>query len=430
MTKVKKNTVYILTLAMIIYSSLIYAQEKLSYLPFSTNTPLDLDILLNFAHENSFELKSAYTNWLAVKEKAPQVSVLPDPKLTYGIVMVRTDKQAQKVSIAQTFPWFGKLDLKEKLAIKEAEAVYQDYVNRKFQLIGRIKNIFYEYAYLAQAVKINTEHQDILKAMEEIANIRSKVGSINQNVLIRIQIEQGKIEDRIKELERIRPAISYKIYSLIGSKQLNEVLPWPNITSLKATSISDDKLKELLRNKNPNLRKINALYEKETQALNLAKKNFYPDVTLSLERDFMDMGDDQTIAMFSINLPIWRSSLKAAEYEVIKKRESLSLSLKDQENQLSAQMDLLLYYLRDAERKANLYRNTLIPKAKQAIEIAFKEFETGKATFLDILDTERSLLEFQLTEARQVTNRYQQLAEIETLIGSDISQALTLITDK
>ena len=88
-----------------------------------------------------------------------------------------------------------------------------------------------------------------------------------------------------------------------------------------------------------------------------------------------------------------------------------------------ADLKLVLYNFHDAERKIDLYRDTLIPKADQALNVTQQAFETGKASFLDLIDAQRTLLEFRLAYERALTNRAQRLAEIEMITGEEVFPA-------
>ena len=81
---------------------------------------------------------------------------------------------------------------------------------------------------------------------------------------------------------------------------------------------------------------------------------------------------------------------------------------------------MALYHFRDAGRKIDLYRDTLIPKAEQSLNVTQQAFSAGQADFLDLIDTQRVLLEFKLSYERALAHRAQRLAEIEKLVGEDV----------
>mgnify|MGYP001046504965 CR=1 FL=1 len=386
---------------------------------FTPGDTLSLNELLKVAEANSAELRSVYASWQAAKNKVPQASSLPDPRLTYGYfveeVQTKTGPQEQKIGVSQTFPWFGKLSLKEQIAVQSAKAEFQEYQSERLILGKEIKSAFHEYAYLREAVELNRQHLELLKGIEGVASIRFKLGKLPQNVLIQVQVEQGKLEDRIKELENLRKPFSSKIYALLSISS-DKLLPWPDKPAGTPDEIDIKDIARRLKLNNPNLNRLDLLIAKEDYNVKLAKKDYYPDLTVGVEHTDIDGGENPTALMFSINIPIWRDRINASVQEASNRRLSVEEKKRDMEHKLQAQFDLLAYYYSDARRKFSLYANSLIPKARQAIDVAVKGFETGQVGYSDLLDAERTLLEFQLTSARQSANARIRAAELSALV--------------
>jgi outer membrane protein TolC len=396
--------------------------EPVTPLSFDPQGQLRLPDLLAFAENNNPALKSAYASLKAAAERAPQAASLPDPRLTYGYfaesIQTRTGPQEQRVALAQTFPWFGKLSLKEKMALREAQASFQDYLENRLMLARKIRQAFHEYAYLREAIRLNQQHRELLKVIESVAAARFRSGALPQSALIQIQIEQGKLEDRTRELESLRVPLSSDIQASLGLGDKG-VLPWPGTISATAPEIDAQALKAALARQNPSLQKLDLLQERATAAITLAEKERYPDITLGLEHIWVDGGPNPTMATVSINLPLWRGRLRGARREALNRHESVTEMRMDSELQLSARLDLALHYYRDANRKVALYTKTLIPKAQQAIDVAVKGFASGNVSFADLLEAERTLLDFQLTGRRYLANLHQRLAEIEALVPTN-----------
>ena len=95
-----------------------------------TSLELDNNPTLNnyirYALLNNRGVEAAYEKWQAAMEKVAPAGTLPDPKMTFAYyikeVETRVGPQKYSVGINQTFPWFGKLDLKEKTALEAANA--------------------------------------------------------------------------------------------------------------------------------------------------------------------------------------------------------------------------------------------------------------------------------------------------------------------
>jgi cobalt-zinc-cadmium efflux system outer membrane protein len=124
--------------------------------------------------------------------------------------------------------------------------------------------------------------------------------------------------------------------------------------------------------------------------------------------------------MVTLDIPLWRGAYKAGVTEARLGREAAENLRVDYGNRVDAELTLALYRVRDAERKVDLYQDTLVPQADQALKIAEEVYRSGKGNFLDLIDAERLLLEFQLAAERAFADREIALAEIEKLIGEPI----------
>ena len=85
---------------------------------------------------------------------------------------------------------------------------------------------------------------------------------------------------------------------------------------------------------------------------------------------------------------------------------------------------MAIYKRRDAESRTDLYRDSLLPKAEQVLNVTQQAFAAGRSDFLAVIDAQRALLEFQLAYERARTDQALYLAEIEKLVGE------TLVTEE
>ncbi|HCT45699.1 MAG TPA: hypothetical protein DF699_10845, partial [Phycisphaerales bacterium] len=86
-------------------------------------------------------------------------------------------------------------------------------------------------------------------------------------------------------------------------------------------------------------------------------------------------------------------------------------------NNLSARLAQAHFDYTDAHRRTELYEHTLIPKATESIQSILASFRTGSGGFTDLLDAQRTLLEFQRSALRATSAQGIALAQIHELIG-------------
>jgi outer membrane protein TolC len=223
--------------------------------------------------------------------------------------------------------------------------------------------------------------------------------------------------------------LSAKLAAALNASQ-KVLLPWPASIDEEVVELTDEQILSMLQENNPRLKELDAHSKSDKTKIELAKKDYFPDITVGV--DYIDTasavfgnppdsGNDPVILMFSMNVPIWHEKYRAAENQARARYMAKTQERNELENTLTADLKMALYRFRDSQRRVELYGHSLIPKADQSLAVARRGFEAGKVAFLDLIDAERTLLEFELAYERARTDRSQRLAEIEMLTGTRLS---------
>ena len=137
--------------------------------------------------------------------------------------------------------------------------------------------------------------------------------------------------------------------------------------------------------------------------------------------DLPDSGRDAVFAGVSIRLPVWGKKYRAAEREAQEREAAIRAARSEVGDRLSDRLERLLYRFENADREIRLYRDTLIPKSEQSLEASQAGLRTANVGVLDLVDTTRVLLQFQLAYERAVTERARAAAELRYLFGEDVT---------
>jgi len=391
---------------------------------------------LAYAALNNPGLESAFSRWKAALERVPQATSLPDPRFTYQYfieeVETRVGGQRESFGLAQMFPWFGKLTLRGDVALQQANTQRQRYEAAKLKLFFAVKDAYYEYYYLAKAIAVTQENVNLVKHLESVARTRFKTAAGSHPDVIRAQVELGKLTDRLRTLQDLREPIAARLNASLN-RPVETKIPWPAEFTLADVSLSDEQLLGWLTEHNPDLKAIDFEITRQKQSIELAKKDYYPDITMGLNyidtanstggRNPSDDGKDPIVAMVSINVPIWQEKYAAGVREARARYYSAIQDRVEKKNTLGSDLKLVSYNFRDAARKIDLYRNALLPKATESLKVTEASYLAGQGKFLDLIDAQRILLEFQLAYERATANYEQSLARLEMLVGKNIPRA-------
>lgn len=398
--------------------------------PYDLSAETSLQDIITLAALRHPGMEAAFESWQAAVEKNPQVTALPDPKFSYGYfireVETRVGPQQQRVGMSQMFPWFGKRALAGQIADHEAEAAWQVYESTKRNLFRSIKTTWSELAFLYESIRITQENIELMKHLESVAQARFRSGSDVTGV-VKAQVEIGKLEDRLLSLKDMIHPLSARLNADLN-RPPNASLPTPKLNDIQISQQpSESSMRNLLRD-HPDLEALKAEVEKHQTSIQFARKNNRPDFTLGLDyiqtdssatAGITDNGKDPIMITGAFNIPIWNRKNKAAVREAESNTSAAQLRFKQRVNELNTELEMALFDLRDAERKLELYRDSLTPLTENALRVAEQSYQAGQSDFLELIDAQRLLLEFQLSYQRALADRAIAIADLEQLLGTN-----------
>ena len=400
--------------------------------PNDTNDLQTLPDYLRYASLNNAELKANFEQWKAALEQVPQAKALDDPKFTYSYfieeVETRVGPQKNKFGIMQIFPWFGKIEARTDVATAKANVARQRYEASKLRLFWQVKDAFYEFTYLATAIDIAKENLELLEHFEEIALTKYRTALATHPDIIRAQVELARLEDILKSLEKLREPTVAGLNSVLNRAADTE-LTWPRKEAPREVTLNRQYIIEALISANPELAGLGWEIEAAKAEVELAKKKFYPDIGVGIDwiqtdsaisPGVRDSGKDPLVLMFSMNIPLWQDSYKAAERQAKANVRKTQQQKIDTENKTIAQAIKVLYDVEDSQRKMHLYGDILVSKAQELVQASESAYRAGTIDFLSLIDAQRMLLKYTLDHERAITNNQQKLAELEMLIGTEL----------
>ncbi|MFC1498387.1 TolC family protein [Verrucomicrobiota bacterium] len=379
-----------------------------------------VDNYINHAFLVNPELKAAFNRWKASLEQARQAGYLDDPSLTFEKAIDEVDLD-YRVAISQKIPWYGKRSLLKKAKIAGAEEAMYEFETVKLELYMKVVMAFNEYQYLGRVTSVTSDNLKLLTDMEAAVRARYESGKAEFSDLIKVQVEMDKLKNELSTLQDQRLVRSNMLAALLDLK-MDKALPWPKMQLLDQTDIPDDVLFDMLRDLNPELKAMDSMLEKKKLSLDLARKTGWPDFVFGASWMAMpenDAGEHMTDTglMAGITLPIWRGKYSAERKEAEAMYKAVFNKRKDLTNRLKVELRTALFKSKDALRRIKLFEDSLLPKAKQALEVTRKDYASGKANFMSLIDAQRTLLEFTVMHVRALADREIAIAEIGCCVG-------------
>src|SRR5262249_16714090 len=132
---------------------------------------LELPSLVREVMEKNPDIRAAQQRWMSAKTVIPQVKTLPDPMVNLGY-MYDGDMREWTYGVSQELPFPGKLRLRGEVATREAERMEQEYLAVPLRVIARLKEAFYDLAFVHTSIEIVEKNKHILVDFTKTAESR------------------------------------------------------------------------------------------------------------------------------------------------------------------------------------------------------------------------------------------------------------------
>jgi len=388
------------------------------------NAPTTLQAYLHVALAHNAGLQSRFSEYKAALAMVPQAAALDDPQFTYGYWLRQMETQEkQRFGIMQMLPWFGTLEARTDAAAASARAAGRRFEAARLELTAKIKTAYYEFAYLGRAFDIAQDNLELLRHFEQVVQSRYRTAAATHPDIIRAQIELAMLEDEWITLGRKKKPVVEMVNSVLNRVPESD-FPWPKQAQLPVRPIDEAQVVAAMMDNNPELAAMGFEIAAARSGVELAQKRSRPNISLGLEWMQMDKASmpgghrrDAYLAMVSINLPLWTSSYNAGVQEAQAKALGTLQNKTQRQSDLAAQAAELMFAVEDSRRKATLYQEVLIPKAKEMLDVSEQAYRTGAIDFLSLIDAQRKLLEFELSYERVLADHLVSLAQLEPLVG-------------
>lgn len=394
-----------------------------------TTTPIQ-DVVREALNSNP-EIRVAGRERDAAKQRIAPAGALDDPMLEAGALNVptnswrfdREDMTMKMIGLAQKFPYPGKRSLRQDVATRDAESVghgYQETVNR----VARDATLGYLDLSLAiETTKLTEKNKLLLEQFLKIAESRYAVGQGNQADVLKAQTQLSKMMDELIKLARERSTIEAELNRVLG-RSMGAAAPLPEEPQLHAVSLPLDALRDTALTQRSQLLALQSIVARNERALELARKESYPDFDVRLsygQRENMPDGTrrpDMVSFTVAINLPVWRESKITPRIAEAQAMHEQALNMYEaQRNEVVTKLRQQVASAEQNLKSARLYQSGILPQARLTVEASLAAYRVNRVDFMTLLDSQMTVFNYELAYATAVVNYNKALAEIDLLTG-------------
>ena len=386
-----------------------------------------LPALVEEALLHNREVLAAQKKYEAARQKPSQENSLPDPMVSLAYTSVgapypgaglgREVSSNAGIVISQEFPFPGKRPLRGEIAAKEASAEYEQYLAVRLSVTSRLQQAYHELHHANVGITFVHRYQELLKNILRISEVRYSVWRAAQQDVFKAQTQFAIFETKLLRYEQERSTKEIEINALLNRPQGGHIEAPEEMAPGELTATLEDLLAHA-RKHAPMLVREQKMIERNDLAGALAKRNLYPDYTVS--GGYFNQGGMPPMWQFRVDFKLPAYFRTKQNAEIAEKGFSATEARHNYEAaDIAIQAQIReTYTLAATSRKLmDLYQKSVIPGAQLALESSMAGYQTGTLDFLSLFSNFMNVVEYELMYHEELMQFHVALARLEEMTG-------------
>lgn len=385
---------------------------------------LQLDDLVSEALKNSPDIHASRSKIEGTRQRIPQAKSLPDPMLMFGYQnegferYTYGEEQGSQwmFGLSQQFLFPGKQRLKGEMVERDAESQEAMYDLMKLRTVARVKELYFDLFLTYKNIDLLKDRRTLFDRVEELALIRYGSGKGMQQEVLMAQTEKYMLLEKEAMFRQKVESLEAMLKATIG-REGGESLGRPVEPAPQLFLIATEEAVQMALNRSPEIKSRNKMIEAADTRVSMARKEFFPDFGINAQYfnrkgEFMDMWS----LTATINIPIYFGSKQLPALREAK--AGLSQSKQELESaklMITAAVRDNISMIRSADKLMGLYKDGLIPKGTQDVELALSGYSTGRIEAIVVLSRLKTLLEYENQYWIQFTEREKAVARVHAI---------------
>ena len=376
-------------------ASLLVAQNETTILP---TTDITLADLLRRAEQTNPELRSSRYAVGVSAGQAWQAGLYPNPTMGVKSGEIGFEGDSSNTILGVTQPIVIGNRLRAAVAAADAEeaAKLADVERVRRKVFGQIAELHARVLELDAQLKLVDELISVASQTLGIAETRFEARAVAEPDVIRPRVEVHQLRADRQRIAQELIAAEKQLGLLlrtepINADRLNEHIPLMPAPLDGAQLVADVELAH------PALIVADLEIDAAAATLDRIRAERVPDLKVSAGIGYSDEGD-QGIAEIGVSaeIPVWdrrQGDIMSARFELMKRRQDKAITQTRLLSELAAEIGAY----KAARDQLEVIRDQVVPDAQRAFEQIDESYRAGRASFIDLLDAQRTLMQSRRT---------------------------------
>jgi cobalt-zinc-cadmium efflux system outer membrane protein len=375
------------------------------------------------------EIAAAEHRHEAARQRPAQERSLPDPMISAGYnssgnplpgAGLGTEPTANiGVMVSQEIPYPGKLALRSAIASREADAEQQQIEAARLSITARVKQAYYSLASTYAVGDVLARNKALLDTLLKVSENRYSVGQAAQQDVIKAQTQLTILELQEQRIAQ-RRATQIGALNALLNRPVSSPIARPDDLGLVPFEYELDALIAVAAAHAPMLQRDRVMIDRSQLAVDSARRDYTPDFAMSGGYAFMGAMPSMYEFRFDVKVPLQRARRAAAVAEQLSSLEAARSTYDSSRLTLQGRLQEDYQMASTSARLATLYRQTVLPQARLALESSMASYQTGAVDFLSVLTNFGSVLEYEMTYFDELTAFHVAVSRLEEMTGTPL----------
>jgi cobalt-zinc-cadmium efflux system outer membrane protein len=394
--------------------------------------PADLQAYISEALAAHPEIKRLAAQQRAAREASRAAGALDDPMLTFGFFNLpvntfsfrQEDMTTKTVEISQKFPFPGKRRLRTEVAAAQAQTEALALLDKMNEIRGQVIQAYWGLSLAQAAEALTLQKKQFWEQVVKVAETRYATGQGQQTDVLQAQLELSNYLDRLLQWQQQQESWRASLNTL-RDRPVTASVPPAAILAPQTTAPATEEMLTRLESR-PQMQALQAQIQKQSKAVALARKDYWPDITIGVNYGFRENSPTMTRTDFftsyvQINLPLWFRSKQAPRVrEEQAKQEAAQNAYQAAWNQLAGTVRDQTNRLARLVQQIRLYQQGILPQAQQAAQAALAAYQVGNLDFARLVQTTLLGYEAELQYQEYLKEYEETWAALEILVGQEV----------
>jgi cobalt-zinc-cadmium efflux system outer membrane protein len=388
---------------------------------FPSLTPLTR--LLEKAYDRNPQLKALQSESVAEERLIHASSFLEDPM--FGVSRLQRGSETTYGVISQKIKFPVKSHYQKMSQRHRARAKNAEFGQFKFRIRQQVINTYYQIYAVQKIIVLTKANMEALREFARVAERKYAAGKASQGDSMKAHFELTGLELDLIRHNQLEGSLQSRLKALVSDANMHLTFELVELEAPLGNQnlhlLTELNLRRTLQDKaGPMEIQKHKLAEAKSRSA-MAKWEYAPDFQLQYQKRISGLPEDSETVTATMSFPLWYWR-KSSEADFAAVREIA------QEYRYQSEMESLMATIIDLKGKVlvgqqtlDIYKTSLIPQAEAAYNSSKAAYRASKTSFLDLLDSERSLFRVKTGYYQALQNYIGDLVALEAELGFGLS---------